>query len=106
MVHACADGGHVVGNFVRRRRDPILQTGTQRVEARVEFGIDKRRGAWKVIRAGELRAKLRAAKRREEQATTEVFDRVIIQLVVEREAIEVLVRASNRRLDVEDDFMR
>ena len=32
----------VVGDFARRRRDPVLQAGAERVEPRIELRIDER----------------------------------------------------------------
>ncbi len=57
-------------------------------------------GAGDIIGASQI-----SAERREEQAAAEVFDRVVVELVVERQTIEVLRGAGDGRLDVEDDFM-
>ena len=80
VAHADAHGRQVVGDFGRRRRDPVLHAGAEGVEPRIELRIDERRRAGDVVRAGQL-----AAERREEQPAAEFFDRVVVELVVERE---------------------
>ena len=49
---------------------------------------------------------MRAAERREEQPAAEIFDRIVIQLVVEREAVEVLRGIGPGELGVEHNFVR
>ena len=77
MPHAEPHGGQVVGDFGRRRRDPVLHAGAERVEPRVELRIDER--------GGRRRSRQHAAERREEQPAAELLDRVVVELVVERE---------------------